>query len=242
MVLWQLLLEKNLFGISTDGRLLWQQDLRGRPFAWATTDEQLILSTSGPNHATWTISPSHGPLRMTTLTGYPVNIDNETWLYAEDGLYRLDPALVNPELIYQLPPAYLLQSRITPLPNGGVLLAHADRFDRRLIALNADGSLRWQRSYQAITADEIRLLALNDQLYLLTITGNGAIRTLDIYALNVDTAELSHIFTGGTRTAIPNQTWATSTHNNTFLINIGGGHLFHFNPTLALEQIITLSE
>jgi hypothetical protein len=235
-------LGENLFGVTEDGRLLWQQNMRGRPFAWAATDDQLVLTTSGSGHATWLISQTLPPLRNTTLTGYPVTINNEeVWLYAEDGLYLLDPGRVNPELIYLLPSAYLLQSRLTPLLDGGILLAHTDRTDQRLIVFNSDGSLRWQRSSKALAATELHLLALNNQAYLITVPGNGSIRTLYVYAINLQTAELTHIFTGGTRTAGPGQTWATTT-DNTLLINIGGGHLFSLNPSLALEQITPASE
>ncbi|MCB8946036.1 MAG: peptidoglycan DD-metalloendopeptidase family protein [Ardenticatenaceae bacterium] len=235
-------LRESLYGVSTDGRLRWQKDAAGRPFAWTTHNNQLILTTSGPNHATWLISPSRTPLRATTLTGYPLTVGSETWLYAENGLFRLNPSYVQPEPLYPLPTAYLLQSRAVPLPGGGLLLAHADRADQRLIAFNTDGSLRWQRSYKAISTADIQLLTLGDQAYLITVEGSAAMRTLRVYAIDLQTADLTHIFTGGTRQAHPNSTWATATHSGTLLINIGGGHLFHLNPTLALEQINTATE
>ncbi len=232
---------ESLWGVSQDGRLLWQKELRGRPFAWTTNDNQLILTTAGANHATWLISRSQSPIRTTSLTGYPLSPDNDIWLHAEDGLYHLDPARAHPTLLYALPPAYLLQSHAVSLADTGVLLAHADPHDHRLIAFNNDGSLRWQRSYKAITAIELQLLTLKDQAYLVTLEGSGAIRTLQIYAIDLQTAELTHIFSGGTRTAKPNQNWATAT-NNTLLINIGGGHMFDLNPSLALEQIQSIAE
>jgi hypothetical protein len=74
-----------------------------------------------------------------------------------------------------------------------------------------------------------------------TLEGSGAIRTLYMYAINLQTADLTDIFTGGTRTAVPSQTWATTT-NNSLLINIGGGHLFSLDPALALEQINASTE
>ena len=234
-------IQESLWGVSQDGRLLWQKELRGRPFAWTTNDNQLILTTAGANHATWLISRSQSPIRTTSLTGYPLSLDQDIWLHAEDGLYHLDPTRAQPTLLFALPPAYLLQSHAVPLADDGVLLAHADPHDHRLIAFNNNGSLRWQRSYKAITAIELQLLTLKSQTYLVTIEGSGAIRTLHIYAINSQTAELTHIFSGGTRTAIPNQHWASAT-DSTLLINIGGGHMFNLNPLLALEQIQTVAE
>ena len=229
-----------LYGVSEDGRLLWQQNLRGRPFAWATTANQLILTTIGANHATWRISQSYPPTRITDLTGYPVSRGREVWLYAEDGLYRLDPTRVNPQLVYSLPTAYLLQSRVIPLADGSLLLAHTDRADQRLILLNGDGSLRWERSFKAIATTELQLLTLNENAYLIALEGNSSVRNLLIYAIDLQTAEFTHIFTGGTRTAIPGQNWATVI-NNSLLINIGGGHTFILDPALALAQLTPIS-
>jgi hypothetical protein len=228
---------ENLFAVDGNGRLLWRQNLRGRPFAWATTEDQLILTTTGSEHATWYISPSHTPLRATPLTGYPLRVGDDIWLYAEEGIYRLNPARATPDLLITLPPAFLLQGHITSLPDGGALLAHADHFDRRLIALNADGSLRWERSFRSLATSELQLLTVNEQVYLVTIDGTNSILDVSVYALELATAELTHIFTGGTRTAVPGNTWAVAADNEHLLINIGGGHMFTLNPQVALTAL-----
>jgi hypothetical protein len=235
-------IRENLFVVAADGRLLWRQNVRGRPFAWATANDQIILTTSGSNHATWLISSGHPPLRIASLTGYPVPMGEEIWLYAETGVYRLNPARATPELLYGLPPALLLQSHFTALPDGGVLLAHADRFDRRLIALNQDGSMRWQRSYHSLAVNELQLMTLNGQIYLVTSGGSSPILNLSIYALDLTTAELTHIFTGGTRTAVPGSTWAAAAGNGQILINLGGGHMLALDPLVAKSAVTPPSE
>jgi hypothetical protein len=233
---------ENLFGVDGDGRLLWHQNLGGRPFAWAVNDEQLILTTAGANHATWFIGQSYPPLRSTALTGYPLVSGDRIWLYAEDGLYQLDPTRATPELLYALPPAYLLQSHLTALPDGGVMLAQFDRDDQRLIALQADGAVRWERSYRALAADEIQLVTNGDQVYLIVAAGSGSVQTLSLYGVDLATAELTLLFQGGTRSALPTGNWVTAADNGRLLINIGGGHMLVLDPAEAQQALAELAE
>ncbi len=233
---------ENLFAVADSGRLLWQQNVRGRPFSWVTGNDQLILTTNGSYHATWLVNPGHVPLRATPLTGYPLHMGQEIWLYGEEGVYRLNPARATPELLHGLPPALLLQSHIIALPDGGALVAHADRFDHRLIALNSDGSVRWQRSYRSLAAGDLQLLVLNEQVYLVTAAGSNPILNLSVYALDLATAELTHIFTGGTRTAVPGTTWAMAAGDGQMLINLGGGHMLTLDPLAAKAAVVSPSE
>jgi hypothetical protein len=67
----------------------------------------------------------------------------------------------------------------------------------------------------------------------------GFIGELQVYAVDVATAVLTHIFTGGTRTAVSN-TWAITPDATHLLINIGGGHMFAFDPQLAQQTVLTM--
>jgi outer membrane protein assembly factor BamB len=45
-----------LFALSADGELLWQEELPSRPLAWAETDRQLILTTTGSEGGTYLVA------------------------------------------------------------------------------------------------------------------------------------------------------------------------------------------
>ena len=61
--------------------------------------------------------------------------------YDQEGVYRLNPETHSAELLYALPRAHPELGGVVALPDpdGGLLVAHAAPYDRRLIALNSDG-------------------------------------------------------------------------------------------------------
>jgi hypothetical protein len=227
------MVQERVYALSADGDLLWQRYVGGRPFAWTISATQLVLAT---NEGVWLVDGLRPLRRLTANTGYPVFANDQLWLYSTDGLYRWGEEA---ELLYALPNALLQQSAVAALPDGGVLLAHADIFDRRLIAFNADGSLRWQRSLAGSFSWEPHLLTVGDRVYLVSSDSVGSIGELQVYGVDVATAVLTHIFTGGTRTAVSN-TWAITPDATHLLINIGGGHMFAFDPQLAQQTVLTM--
>jgi hypothetical protein len=82
------------------------------------------------------------------------------------------------------------------LPDGGLLAAHVDQADARLIALNADGSLRWQRSYlpairaQSATQAKPRLVTTGGRVYLLLNNDISPASITDIFSIGCDQNQL----------------------------------------------------
>ena len=60
-----------------------------------------------------------------------------------------------------------------------------------------------------------------------------------IYFIDTDHAELTLIFTGGTRSPVanPQATWASAVAEEYILVNIGGGGMVALDPQLALEAM-----
>ncbi|MBK7179521.1 MAG: M23 family metallopeptidase [Chloroflexi bacterium] len=227
-----------LWGLAADGSQLWQMDVGARPFAWAAADDALVLATVGSDGAAWIVTGDNPPQPIAPMSGYPVITGDGAWLAAADGLYRL-AADSSPERVLALPAAQLRHSAAISLPDGGLLLAHADAADRRLIALNADGSVRWDRSFAGLIEGEVSLLAANGQVYLAAQATVGSASESQVFAVDVETAVLTHLFTGGTRSGVWGDAWVTAVGAN-LLLNTGGGSLLALDPQVA--QALVLAE
>ena len=108
-------------------------------------------------------------------------------------------------------------------------MAHLDSADRRLLRFDANGNLLWERSFARQINGRPRLLLVGERPYLLaedTISGSSY---LSLYAIDLDGARLSHIFSGGTRSPIAADNWALPT-DDLILIQVGGGSLVGFGP------------
>ena len=126
---------------------------------------------------------------------------------------------------------------ILALPGGNALLAHSDSADSRLIAFNDDGTLRWERSIASILEGEVVLLNQGDQTYLVSQGNGSGVNEVSIYAIDLEQAELTLLFTGGTRSAVPNHSGIFAGSEDLFLIDIGGRSLTAFDPRRA-DQVI----
>ena len=216
------LIRNEALAVSAAGELLWQADLGARPFAWQQGGNLLALSTSGSDGATWVVMGAAPITLATPISGKPVIVGGQVWVYASDGIYRLDAATQTAELLYALPHAFLERGDVAALPDGGVLVAHTDVFDGRLIALNGDGSLRWQRSFAAAASGEQRLLVQGARVWLVSQMDSGITREVTVFAMNGDGTGLTRLFVGGARAELLHDTW-TAVSGEYLLIHIGDG-------------------
>ncbi len=229
-----------IMGLSEDGVVLWQDDGGKRPFSWTLTDDSLIYTLSGTESSTWATNTTQPPTRLTDKTGYPLTIGEDMWLYAPDGLYRLQPE--DAELLYALPQAQLAFSAATPLPNGGVLLAHTDAFDSRLIAFNQDGSLHWDVSIANLEIGPTKLVTANEQVYLFIESSDGNNLQTKLYHVNLNNGDLTYIFNGGSRPFSFSDTWIVPTNSSQLLLNSAGGAILALDPQFAIDSVRATSD
>ena len=90
------------------------------------------------------------------------------------------------------------------MPGGGILVAHTDLDDKRLIAINEDGLLRWERSIASLGSREVQLLSFNNEMYLMTRYDIGRSTGIDLFHVGLESGEMTRIFSGGTRSTNPN--------------------------------------
>jgi hypothetical protein len=227
-----------MYGLSPEGRMLWVQDFNGRPFDWAPLGERLIFTLEGRHGPVWSIDRS-GPIAWPAPIGGRLLIAGEwIYVYAADGIYHLDPETLSAELLLALPVGSPSSGDIVALPDGGLLVAHPDVYDRRLIALNGDGSVRWERSYSELLRGRQHLLVLDGRPFLVAEnSASSSAGEISIFAIDLDSAELARIFMGGNRSSSPRAVSAFVVGDDRFLVNAGGGRLVMLHPLMALEAV-----
>lgn len=220
----------SLTAVSATGDLLWTEPLESRLLDWQLTDEALYLTTDGNDGRLWRIQPEQAE-PIADLSGKLARHESGLWLYNRQGLYQIDLNSDAPvtNLMYALPTGTISRGDLLALPNGGLLLAHADVLDRRLLQFDANGRLIWERSYAGEVQGNVTLHLVNEQPYLAASLGSGNNGTLTVFALNQTQNSLTRIFEGGSRTPIANSMWVTAVANNQLLINVGGGPLALFD-------------
>lgn len=212
--------------LDQNGREQWSQLAVGLPLNWAIAGPDLYLVTNGRESNLWRITPDGAEAWQAPAGGQLLVAGETPWLYTHDGLYRLDQATQEAVLHQLLPAGSLSLGDAVALADSRFMLAHVDRYDRRLLLFNADGSLQWERSYRGQLTGNVKLVPINDTLYLLlqdTATG-----TLTIYTFDQQANTLTPIFEGGSRALDPSQTWAAAAGSQ-LLLGIGEG------ATVALD-------
>jgi len=238
-----LYVQRRLFGISANGDLLWEQDSMDYSINWTFAQDRLILTTSGADASVWTIDRAKPPVRAARIGGRLVASGDQVFVYNSTGVYRLSADMQSANLLYPLPRAYPDLGDAVALPGGGVLVAHMDQADARLIALEADGTLRWQRSYvvairvPSATQARPRLAAAGGHVYLVLTNDISSSSITEVFSVDMDGAQLTRIFTGGTRNLAQEDTWAFAVDGDHLLVNYGGGNVTALNARLALKAV-----
>jgi len=193
-----------MFGISAEGEVLWEQrfptpmsDWTYADDDWMITDEGLLFTSRAKDAAIWTIDESGPTVWDVQVGGRLLRSGDTLFVYDDEGVYRLDTETHEADPLYPLPRAFPDLGDMIALPDGGLLLAHPDYDDRRLIALDGEGNLQWQRSYDDVVSGQPRLLSLAGRIYLVLLSDTASANGIVIYAVRSDGEELMQLFTGG---------------------------------------------
>jgi outer membrane protein assembly factor BamB len=229
----------HLSALSEGGEMLWEHEPIGYVVGWVQTDEALILTTTDEQSPLWSLDETGAIAWDALVSGKPVAHEDQVFLYSEEGVYRLDADARTAELIYALPVGILKWGDIVLVAGNDILVVHADPDDRRLLALDTDGSLRWERSLGDLPSGQVHLLEVNGQVCLMIQQVTSSTNSVQLYAIDTDHVELTLIFKGGTRTPVsnPEVTWAHTVNEEIIVFNIGGGGMVAINPQLALTAV-----
>ena len=233
---------EKIFGISSSGRLLWTLDAPGRVLDWVRLGERLIVSTTGEDASAWEVDETGVRMAAMPIGGQMIIRDDRLVVYSEDGLYWAGSDASVADLLYPLPKQRLEQGDLVALADGGFLLKHADFFDTRLIALNGDGTLRWQRSVaRTLRGNEHHLLMVDGYPLLASHRRSASPSELYIFGIDFDRGRLVRLFATEGWTLRPGDVWAYAVGPNRVLLNIGSGtgrgRLAALDIEVALESV-----
>lgn len=232
-----LTVQRRMIAFSSAGAILWREPFDAQLVDWLLLDQSVLVSASGDEPALWQLNAQGRQPWPVATSGMLAQSGGQIYLYDADAVYRLDAATGEASLFYDLPDGLASQSDILALPDGSLLLAHMATGDRLLLAIGEDGSLQWQRSYGRFLNARPELIRVDDEVYLLSEEGNGAWSRIFLHRVNLVNEDLTLLFTGGTRDAIPGGVWAFTGAQAPFLINIGGGSLVALDAAAALQNI-----
>jgi outer membrane protein assembly factor BamB len=112
------------------------------------------------------------------------------------------------------------------LPDGGVIVSHRGRRDLRLIGIDADGALRWDRSVSALSSAPPQPFTIDDRVYVVTAEG-------DLLWIDTRDGTAQRIFDGGSDTRLGGDMWAFVTGEGQVLFDFRGGQIVAIDPDSA---------
>ena len=233
---------QKVFGLSAQGRLLWTFDALGRVLDWERFGERLVVSTIGEDATVWEIDGAGVSMAEMPVGGQVISRDGRLVVYGKDGVYHADPDMPAADLLYALPNRRLEQGNLVALADGGFLLLHADTFDERLIALDDDGTLRWQRSVaRTLRGNEHHLLTVDGQALLVSQRRSASSSELSVLGIDLERGMLMRLFATEGWTPRPGDIWAYPMGSSRVFLNIGSGtgqgRLVALDVEAALESV-----
>jgi outer membrane protein assembly factor BamB len=228
--------------MTANGQLSWRQQWDELAGTAVRAGDILFLPVGRGETTLWSLAVDGAVewpgLPVGTPLGWP---GHNLWLYAREGIYRLERETRSAELVMLLPRAFSGTAAhgdgaALALPDGGLLVAHRDLDDQRLLRLDAAGNLLWERSYQEAGRGPAQL-ALNGNDVYLALEEPGATTLVTVFAIDQETGNLTRLFVGGTRQGLPGNTWLSAVSNGALLVNIGGGHLVALDPRAAVQAL-----
>jgi murein DD-endopeptidase MepM/ murein hydrolase activator NlpD len=229
---------QGIHALSTLGERLWRINLDAPVVSWVRVGDELLFTTGGGEPGVWSVRDGDPEAWETPLSGKLAAGEDQVYLYQERGIYRLDLEVREVERLYALPKGFNRLGDILPLPGGGLLVAHLDYDDRRLIALSQGGSPLWERSLADLPeGGGMRLLAVGTNVYLMMGTALASASKISLLRVDLETGDLTRFFEGGSRDPVPEDTWIQEVSEGRLLFNIGGGSMLLLDPNLAMEVV-----
>ncbi len=223
----------SLQAISDSGEQLWSVESDSGITDWAQSEETLILLAGDE---VWVADEHSASRMMGSIKGENVVASERPTIYAEDGIYQINMQSGLIKLLVELPNGFPRSGGLSEMPGGGIVVAHTDLDDKRLIAVDEDSLLRWERSIASLGTRAVELLTLNDEMFLMTQYDIGRSTGIDLFHVGRESGDLTRIFSGGTRSTSPNPAEIASI-GDSLLISIAGVGLVSVDPQAAFEAV-----
>lgn len=215
---------RDLISLSANGDQLWRIENLPTPIDWLSDNGDLILAVDGDQPAVYRLDRAGQLDQIASLAGRLATIDDQLFVYAPTAVYRLSDT---PELLKLLDRTGYTRGSMIAMPAGGVLLAHNGLGGRRLIALQPDGALRWERSIQQLTAGAPYLVTLDDEVYAVTQEG-------DVYRIDQQRGAAQRVLDGTRLLTLPGNVRSAVTSDGTLIFDARGGRLIALDPRAVI--------
>jgi murein DD-endopeptidase MepM/ murein hydrolase activator NlpD len=217
---------RSLTGYSVDGARVWQIENIPAPIDWLDDDGQLLFTVGGDQPALYRLDPAGVITPVVALGGQLAAAADQLFVYGPTALYQLSET---PTLVKQFDRLLFNDSSLLATTDGGLLLAHHGLSDVRLIALQADGLLRWERSVQQLTGGAPQLVSVEQAVYAVTQEG-------DVWWIDQRSGEAQRVLDGSRLNNLPGRVRAFTTSRGNLIIDFRGGRLVALDPRAALVE------
>lgn len=219
-----------LIGIASTSDRMWQVPVSGALSDRLIDHDRVLFTTTGDRAATYAIDRAGQLTKLAEISGKIAVSRDRVFVYNPTGLYRLTEAASAAERVLPLDDARFTDGHVMAAYDGTLLVAHRDYSDRRLIALNPDGSLRWDRSVLGLGRSLPQLIAIGRRMY--AVTSNG-----DVLLIDLATGESQRVFDGGGLTFLSGGAWALPLPAGRMAFDFRGGRLIVLDPRAALPVV-----
>ena len=212
---------------SASGRLRWREDPSAILTDSIEIDGVLIGVTAGEQGDIWTFSDEGVQAWHADLSGMLFSLDGVPYLYSSEGLFHLQLASSEAQELYSWSRAQLGQAQILGLGAAGMLLLHKDVYDQRLLQLDREVELVWERSLPVLTADDVHLIRCGGSVLLMTEQDRPSSVQVELLRLD-EKGSAERIFQTIVRTPYQTGSGGTCVDNSSILLNFGGQRLMRF--------------
>jgi hypothetical protein len=228
---------QGMAAISSTGEVLWQREAATVALDWILLDDELIVTTPGSGDTLWSVGRSGAIAWEISVGGRLAVTGGGLLAYDTGAIWRLNPSERSAELWHALPGGYPGYDEILATSSGGVLVTHRAVSGGSLLALDADGALRWRRSYPRELWGQKQLLVLDGRAYVVSQSSLTAGSAVSVYEVDLERGALHRIFAGGSRQSGRPDTWTSAFGVDRLLVNIGGTGMVALDPRAASEAV-----
>lgn len=221
--------DQQLTAFAPNADRLWQTTNVAQPIAWLMDGERLLFSThddQSDQTATYALDRSGQITRLAPIGGQLAVSRGRLFIYTPMGIYRVG-ADQTIELAKSLDEAWSAEGDFVAAYDGTLIVSHRGLRDRRLIALNPDGTLRWERSVAELGHTAPKLIALGRSVYAATSES-------DVLQIDLATGEARRVFDGGGDLFVPGRISAAELPRGRLLIDFRQGRLIALDPHAVL--------
>ncbi len=215
---------ERLRAFSPEGVEAWSTAAVPPPAHWFDDNGQLLFTTEADMPALYRLDRLGQLQAIAALGGRLTTSRDHLFVYNPGALYRLSNT---PELVKLLDRAVYSEGSLITAWDGSVIVAHHGIIDRRLIALNPDGTLRWEKSIAVLTTQAPELIAVGRRVYAVTAEG-------DVWWIDPQTGDTQRLLDGQRLDFLPGRMRILTTRLGTLIIDFRGGRIIALDPRAAL--------